>query len=695
MFSAATLLSAFLLFQIQPLIARVILPSFGGTPAVWTTCMLFFQVLLCAGYGYGHLVVGRLSPRRQALVHGAVLMGSLAIIALGWIRWGAPMLPPRAQAASADHPQRAILQLLLLTVGAPYLVLATTGPLVQAWRARLPEGGSPYRLYALSNAGSLSGLIAYPLLVEPLLGLRAQTLTFVALYAVFVAATLLCAGAQARLASLGPQPDARQKEVPPSPGPRAYLAWLSLAAIASTLLLSVTNQLCQDVAAIPLLWVLPLALYLMSFILAFDRPRWYPRGVWMGLYALGAAAACWLLPRPEAKIVWQIVGWSLLLLSGCMICHGELQRARPHPRYLTGYYLALAVGGALGGLLVSVIAPAVFRGYFEVHLAIAAVAVAAVTLLFRDKKSAAWHWRFGAIVRVALPIAVLLLLWPLGRHVARSFTADTIQVERSFFGVLRVTRSYPHDPRRARRMLMHGRIIHGLELESDRHRPTAYYEEHSGIGRALRLHPRRPLGLKVGMCGLGVGTVAAYARPGDTFRFYEIDPDVVRLSRGEPPTFGFLAAAGGDVQVAVGDARVTLDEELRSRGPQRFDVLGIDAFSGDAIPVHLLTKEAVALYLQHLRPPDGVLALHISNRHVELFPVVRALAQELGLAYLVVDTTYDEQANDALDWESTWVLLARSKDALLPYGPPDDEPSDQVVRPFTDDYSNLVQLLKF
>jgi hypothetical protein len=684
LFPLTTLLSAFLLFQIQPLIARVILPTFGGTPAVWTTCMLFFQALLVGGYGYGHVVATKLPPRRQALVHGIFVGASLLVLALATARWGSPLVPPAGARPDASHsPILGILGLLFVTVGVPYLVLSTTGPLVQSWARLANPTRSPYRLYALSNVGSLAGLLLYPTVVERLFGIRGQAWMFAALYLAFGVSVVLCGRV---VAPVTPQQEAMVRDDSPPPSWRSYLAWIALAAVASTLLLSTTNVLCQDVAAIPLLWVVPLSLYLVSFILCFDRPAWDPRGLWMPLYAATAALAAYFLLNPFERIGQQIGVWCGLLFAGCMVCHGELARARPQPRWLTGFWFAVAVGGATGGLFVSLVAPHVLTGYYEVDVAIFAGGVVVAAALW--KSAPAW-------LRVALPVALALLAWPLGKHV-RNGGKDVVEVSRSFFGVLRVTEKDADKPETHRRMLTHGRIVHGFMLltPDGAHTPCTYYEPGSGIGRAITMHPHRELGLSLGMCGLGTGTVAAYTKPGDTLKFYEIDPDVVALSRSEHPQFRYLADARGKVDVVLGDARISLSRELEQHPEgNRFDVLAIDAFSGDAIPVHLLTKEAVALYMMHLKP-DGILAVHISNRHFRLYPVVRAIADSLGLAYTLVDTDYESK--DIVHWDSTWVLVARDKATLEPYGSPDDPDDDDnfTIAPWTDESSNVMRLLK-
>jgi hypothetical protein len=683
-------------------------------------------------------------------VHTVLVTAALAVLGVAALRWGSPLVPPSSFRPDASHaPILEIVKLLFITVGVPYLVLSTTGPLVQSWARRSDPTRSPYRLYALSNVGSLAGLLLYPTVIEPVFGLRGQAWFFAALFLSFGLSVIGCGRLVSGAASA--VTDTPSSADGPEPRAISYVAWAGLASVASAMLLSITNQLCQDVAAIPLLWVVPLSLYLISFILAFDRPAWYPRWLWMPLYAGAAGAAIYFLPRTTMHLGLQIPAWSILLLSGCMVCHGELARSRPAPRYLTGFWFSVSVGGAIGGLFVSVLAPKLMTGYFEVHCAIAACGVALALALWFDKKSVlhkgsplASALGIGAIIfnvawllarrplapheklvyigagiatvlvatllwlvprgkslsgddpfwaRIGLPVALAALMVALGAHVKRA-NQGALFVSRSFFGVLRVTEDDPEDPAHHRRLLTHGRIVHGFQLltKEGPHTPCTYYEPQSGIGRAIRLHPRRATGpLHLGMCGLGTGTVASYTKPGDTLRFYEIDPNVLALSSGDNPWFRYLKDAYGKVDVVLGDARVSLQKELDDKGGNQFDVLAVDAFSGDAIPVHLLTVESVSLYMKHLAP-DGVLALHISNRHIQLLPVVKAIADTLGLKWMLVDTSYPDE--EIIPWDSSWVIVARDEATLKPFGKPDDPGVVLSMRPFTDEYSNVMKILR-
>ena len=758
-------LSAFLLFQIQPLIGKAILPWFGGAPAVWTTCMLFFQLLLLCGYAYAHAVASRFTPRSQRRVHVALLALALAGLALATFAWKSPMLPgPGWKPADPENPVRRILALLLVCVGLPYFLLATTGPLLQSWFARERPGVSPYRLYALSNAGSLLALLTYPFAVEPKLNLHAQALVWAGGFVLFAAGCALLAyrfsaSAGAAVAAAGDSSVAgAAPEAAPTAGRR--LLWLALAACASVMLLATTNQLCQEVAAIPFLWVLPLCLYLLSFILCFESDRMYRRGVFGPALALGiGAVACVLNEGFSVPLAVQVAAYAFALFACCMVCHGELVRWKPGPRDLTTFYLMVAAGGALGGLLVGVVAPRIFDGFWEYHAGLFLTGLLAVVVLVLDGGS--WlrtgrPWpalvvllAFAALVfrlrerasfdsavavlgsalssarRGALVAGGLLLLfvlmaltlagwWRPGRPafaasclaVSLAFLAillradilefhrNSVSVTRNFYGVLTVEELNRELPDLHLLRLRHGRIVHGFQYQSPekRHLATSYYSDRSGIGLAILLHPHRELGLRIGVVGLGVGTIATFARLGDTVRFYDINPDVVRLSLGPHRVFTYLTDCQGKVEVVLGDARLSLERELARGKPQRFDVLAIDAFSSDSIPVHLLTREAISIYLAHLARPDGILAMHISNRYLDLEPVVKGLADQFHLDASLIDVE-----DGGAFWGSTWILLSPEGDVLQRSGIDEDaEELDAAkhVRLWTDDYSNLFQVLK-
>jgi SAM-dependent methyltransferase len=669
LYAVTIFLSAFLLFQVQPLIAKMILPWFGGTAAVWTTCMLFFQLLLLAGYVYSHAYATQRIPARR-YVHVVLLVLAAAT------------LPLAASAAwkpsGGEDPTWRILGLLATSVGLPYFVLSTTGPLVQAWHARTHPGATPYRLFALSNLGSMLALLSYPLLVEPTLALGRQATIW---SASFVAFALLCALLAWRNRSGDvPLPSGAEAERPDA---RLQALWVGLAACPSTLLLAFTGHMTLNIAAIPFLWVLPLALYLLSFVLCFEASGWYRRWLFLPLLAAGFAAVCVTLTHSNPSIWTLIPLYSATLFAACMVCHGELARLKPHPAYLTGFYLMVALGGALGGVFVGLLAPAVFPDLYELPLAMIALCILAVVALLRDPGSIL-HGRWRVPLRYICLALMLALSFAMTR-VYRNSSAGALVLSRNFYGVLNVS-NWGEGPD-AMRILSHGTIIHGKQFTEPERRewPTTYYGPDSGVGLAIRDAATRGT-LRAGFVGLGAGTLAAYGRPGDVFRFYDINPKVVELARSE---FTFLKDSRAKIEVALGDARLSLEREPA----QDFDVLALDAFSSDAIPVHLLTLEAFRVYLRHLKP-RGVIAVHVSNRYLDLVPVLQQVSRQLSLELREVDNDDDD---DKGVFRSDWVLLSASPSAfegkLLKIA------AQRViveprVRLWTDDYSDLYHILK-
>ena len=685
LYAATIVLSAFLLFQVQPLMGKYILPWFGGAPAVWTTCMLFFQTMLLAGYAYAHLARTWLGERGQALGHMAVLAAALLLL---------PIEPSATwKPEGGADPTWRILAVLATGVGLPYFALAATSPLVQAWFSVAKPAASPYRLYALSNAGSLLALATYPLVVEPALRLRTQTGVWSALFAAFA---VLCAGCALRAWRRGPAPEpatapATDGEAAPRPGLMVKLLWLALPACGSVMLLAVTNQMCADVGVFPFLWVLPLGLYLLSFILCFHSDRTYWRPVFWPLLLLAVAGMIWLLyENVYASMILQIVGFSAGLFICCMVCHGELARLKPHPRYLTSFYLASSAGGAVGGLLVTLVAPLVFRAYFELHVGLWACLALAAIAFWREKRLRQKWRRWWALplagvgcMTVLAGAAVALALE------ARYETENSLMASRNFYGVLQVLEYNADSPQRHYYSLVHGRIVHGSQYSQDplRHRPVTYFGVDSGVGLAI-LYRRIGKPIKIGVVGLGTGTLAAYGGKGDTVRFYEINPEVRRLATSQ---FTYLADSAARCEVIMGDARLSLEREP----PQDFDVLVLDAFSSDAIPIHLLTEEAFDIYRRHLKP-DGVLAVHVSNRFLDLKPVVYGAAEHFGMAAALINA--DDEGKEELV-SSSWILVTRDKAFLQepaiqgPASEPDASPI--VLRHWTDDYSDLFRIIRW
>jgi hypothetical protein len=700
-YAASIFLGAFLLFQVQPLIARYILPWFGGTPAVWTTCMLFFQLLLLLGYLYSHLVISRLQPRAQAVVHSIVLAVSIATLVLMAAAWGTPIVPTANwKPQGSDLPVLRILMLLTMAVGLPYFVLSTTSPLLQAWFTRTQPGASPYRLYTLSNAGSLLALITYPVVVEPRLALKAQASMWSWGFLAFAALGLYCSVVLWRLHPVAESKPDNEEEAPAvataPTRPRKFL-WVALPATASALLLATTNQMCQDVAVVPFLWVLPLSLYLLSFIICFDNEMWYARRWYMLALTFALPGITYvMLMGLNLALMGQIGAYCGVLFVCCMVCHGELVALKPVPKYLTSFYLAISLGGALGGVFVGLVAPLIFTSFFELNLSLFLCALVAVGVLLYCRDALPVLRKPLAAVFVLMGAAILLVPW----YNDRTSLVVPGSVSRNFYGILQVEEFGRGTPDLTRYVLRHGRIWHGWQYltPSKRHLATSYYGTTSGAGVALLNHPRlhspdpAQRDLRIGVVGLGTGSLAAYGRPGDYVRFYEINPAVPNLS-APGGFFTFLSDCPAKVDIAMGDARISLERELE-QGSQRFDVLALDAFNSDAIPIHLLTKECMRIYLAHLRDENGILAVHISNRALDLRPIVYELAESLGLsAALIVD-----KGIEGVSFHSDWMLLARNPEVLaIPAiadvtSTPKDMPK---VGLWTDDYHSLFQIIKW
>jgi len=746
----AVLLGAFLLFQVQPIISRMILPWFGGGPAVWTACLLFFQILLLAGYAYAYLLNRFLTVGWQATVHWLLLAAALLML---------PVTPGAGwQPEDGSQPVLRILLLLTAHIGLPYLLLAATAPLIQSWWSTVYNPSMPYRLYALSNAGSLVALLSYPFIVEPLLGASWQGLLWSLAFAGFA---LLCgsitvmlwlhqgkaapagqddsapvveeesaASAEASAAEASAAEASAAEAAASRGGAGRMAAWAALAAAGVIVLMATTNHLSQDIAVTPLLWVAPLSLYLISFIICFDRPAWSRPQLWSApaavciglticystlnldrLVKLLVRAGYAVPPLLESVLNQHMLVEAVLWLSSmffiCMMCHGLLVQLRPPKTLHTLYYLIIAAGGAVGGITVAVLCPAVLPTIIEPRVCLAGGLIMAMLYIARSlshTRSAAGSaagsaaplsrrlLRFGfSTMAVALIVIVLypLFVSPAGGFVWRG---------RNFYGALEVHTVKEKDPLDSGIALSHGTTLHGFQFTAAarRRQPTTYFSRESGAGLVLDHFPRfnpqqpaptpvRPMALRVGVIGLGAGTLAAYGRKGDLYTFYEIDQMVTGVARQQ---FTFLKDSLADVAIEAGDARISLNRQK----PQEFNVLVLDAFSGDAIPVHLLTLEAMILYQRHLAA-DGVMAFHVSNRHLNLEPVVRGLAQRLEYTVLRISTDDGQLTHQT---GSEWLLLSRNTAIMqnpqitsraTPLG-------GQTPVLWTDDHSNLLQILK-
>jgi SAM-dependent methyltransferase len=749
-FGATILLSAFLLFQVQPLIAKLILPWFGGSAAVWTSCMLFFQMALLGGYAYAHWLNGQRGSR-QAFVHAGLLALSFLSLPILPSVWWKP--------TGAGDPLLGILGLLTATVGLPYFLLSSTSPLLQTWYSRSNGGAMPYRFFALSNAGSMVGLLAYPVLVEPYLTSKQQAWMWSVSYAVFA---VICVTVAFRSRGVHVERAAIHAGSGPAPTWTERLIWMGLAACASALLLALTNHLTQNVAAIPFLWVLPLSLYLLSFILCFDSDRWYKRWLFTRLAAVTLPALAYAISEDGGiSDLPKAVGFfCVALFILFMVCHGELAMRRPEPAYLTSFYLMVSVGGAIGGLLIGFAAPYLFNALYDLPVVLSLTSFLFLYLLWRARSVpsatapedgskflnapydkpvvltlvtglvgyAAFRLIAGRFAGAktllnapydpwvllgltgALAVYMLwrtrgskddqMIMFAIAAGLAFGITGFLIRdtwrsigharvLARNFYGALVVYDQQTDGSMGPARILRHGTIDHGEQFlwPQNRRFPTTYYAKKSGIGLTIQtLDMQGPL--NVGVIGLGAGTLTAYARPIDRYRIYDINPLVLKIANTQ---FTFLKdCMAPEHPVEMGDARLTLENEP----VQKFDVLAVDAFSGDAIPVHLLTREAYRLYWKHLKP-DGVLAVHVSNRYLTLAPVVALAAKEFGKTAKIVNFETDER-NETEETDSDWVLVT-SRAGF--FDNPDLKVGKNIapipgLRMWTDDYSNLYRILR-
>ncbi|MGE5611379.1 MAG: spermidine synthase [Bacillota bacterium] len=685
-FAISIFTGAFLLFSVQPLIGKYILPWFGGSTGVWTVCMLFFQAILLGGYIYAHLSIRWLQPRAQAILHATLLLAAIALL---------PITPSESwKPQGGGNPTGQILLLLAASIGLPYFVLSATAPLLQAWFSRLNPTRSPYRLYALSNAASLLALLSYPFVVEPATSRIAQARLwsggFVCFAAMFAACALL-------LVRRNPKalPSA-QSTSPAARDPRAsarWILWILLPASACALLLAATNKICQDVAVVPFLWVIPLALYLLTFIIPFENLRWYSRPIWILILMTAELVLLWQVFQDARSIVLRFTLFSTVLLAGCMICHGELARLKPAPVHLTFYYLCIALGGVLGGMSVALLAPLVFDGFYEVYAATALCCASLLAVMFLDPQLQLFKGKGRLSLYALVPVCILLSLLWFSESVNTPSNANLIARHRNFYGVITVYDENPYDPANRVRGMRHGVITHGVQLTDPelRRHPSSYYGVSSGVARVLRaVHPDQPR--RIGVIGLGVGTMAAFGKAGDYVKFYELDRDVEQLARNY---FWYLTDSAATIDFAFGDGRLSLEREQ----PQNFDVLVIDAFSGDAIPVHLLTRQALDVYLRHIKP-DGALVFHISNKYFNLEPVLSRLAKDAGLHTAMLNPLGQLRVRDDYprqgDLPSYWALLTRSQSLVeSPDIKSHAAPLQGVdgLRMWTDDYTSLLPIL--
>jgi len=756
LFLVVSFLSAFALFQIQPLMSKLILPWFGGGPWVWAVCLAFFQGLLLAGYVYSHVLTDRAPVATQVRFHSILLaLGAGLLLTHEWT-WPLAILPGSAWHPHGQSPMLSILGLLTVGIGLPYFLLAATSPLIQSWFSRI-GAGSPYRLYAMSNLGSLVGLLSYPLVVEPTLDTRGQSHLWLFM---FVGAALSCSAAGFAVAARTPrgQPEDPGRGSAASherPSVEAYLKWFAYAAIPSALLVSTTTLMTETVAAVPLLWVVPLALYLVTLIAAFHSERWHQPGLFHPLFAFSGFAASvalspWgaLLDAPRALAIF-----ASALFFGAWACHAELARARPAPAHLTLYYVVMSMGGAFGSALVSFGAPFALSDFWEFHICLFVCAAAILLALLNDpdswlRRHKAWvtlvpvaamllaggrlglFWLTPSMVRAGpgqitallATVAVMgwlafrergktppsrpfsigqllmaLLLLPFGMSLVDAAALahhGVIARSRSFYGVLTVEEVNRGHPREEALILQDGVTTHGVQLKDPARRtePTSYYHRDTAIYRAFAAlvakDPDRPL--RMGVIGLGTGTLAAYARPGDFIHYYEIDPNDIRFAQ---EFFSFLADSKGDIELTQGDGRLSRREERDAGQWQGFDLLVLDAFNGATLPVHLLRAEAFDLYRAHLRGSSSLIGVNISSRFLDLEPVIAHASNHLGFRSTLTSSTDREAGRHPV----TWALLSQDSALLASASATGTRPAEgnPRTRLWTDEYSDVAGVLRW
>jgi len=655
-FALTIFTSAFLLFQVQPLLSKQILPWFGGSPAVWTTAMLFFQSLLCLGYLYAHALAALPSRKTQARIHVVLLV--LAALLASRVLPGADLRPE-----SPDSPVFQVLLILGASVGLPYFCLATTGPLVQHWFTSTAHSSSVFRLYALSNVGSFLALLSFPYVLEPWLEQQEMGRLWTAGFWVFALLCLPVAlGAWQNKSPVGAAPSGAAEGVPAKqavvsslkPSLAQRLSWVALPALASLVFIATTDQISHDVAPEPGLWVATLGLYLVTFILTFDHPRWYRPKLFAFLTLVLLLASSGLNDIPRwLGIQWDYgvneVRWShyALLFVVCMLCHGELYRRRPtDTRRLTEFYLCMSVGGAFGGLFVTLVATQFFDDYYEWLIALVLVALLACHVLFRFEGHASGRMRQAVAALTAVVMVGLLFVmenpWS-WRNVHKGERTEVLLDQvRNFYGTVAVKeRRFAKEPERDDRVFFSGNVTHGQQFLSDklRHVPTTYYARDSGIGETLQWAMSQKPSLSVALIGLGAGTLANYARPADAYDFYEINPAAVRIAQ---EWFDNLSTCkAGEQNILLGDARLRMEQLPKDK---LYDVIVLDAFTGGSVPIHLLTREAFQIYRDHLKP-DGHIAINITNAYLNLYPIVKAQAEVLGMAHRHMYQAVDQVRN--------------------------------------------------
>ena len=662
----AVALAAFLLFQIQPMVAKIILPYFGGGAAVWTACMLFFQAFLLAGYYYAYLLSKVANLKYQLMFHTGLLFLSLVFL---------PLMVNTSNINGDDSPLLSILVLLASGIGLPYLLLSSTGPLIQNWFALSDLKKDPYFLYSWSNTASLVALLTFPFLIEPTIASSVQLSIWSNLYLSYVLIILFICW---RLRDVVNRDQVAVKEKRQRIAKMEYLFWLGLSFLGVVFLVATTSAMTQNIAPIPFLWILPLCLYLLTFIICFHKDTWYVRWYWCALLGLSAFIAIFLhFIGSQFSLVTQIVLYSCVLFSGCMVCHGELVKSKPKPYFLTSFYLSLSLGGFLGSAFVAFIATELLTSFLEFPLAFCALFFLVALMIFIKQPK-------QKVLSVSLlsvgVLALLLLLF-----LQNTYQQNDLMQSRNFYGILSVKDIEINGE--LERRLIDGTTSHGTQslLKEKRHIPLSYYRKNTGGALAIELLQHQGE-LNAAFVGLGAGALAAYGKSGDGFDFFELNPAVIAAAQ---KYFTFISDSKADVNLILGDARLSLTNKLNSM--DRYQLIVLDAFSGDSIPQHLLTLEAMQLY-QSLLSEEGVIAVHISNSHLNLLPLMKGLAEHSGMSLRY----FHSQADRESEHDSDWVWLTSNNrllnSARVKLQQTTIEAGRSVV--WTDDFNELMSLLK-
>lgn len=696
LFAVCVFLGSFLLFAVEPIIGKFILPWFGGSSAVWITAVLFFQTVLFIGNSYCY-AVSLLNVKRQGIVHIGVVVATMFVFAATALCWKTPIMPTLIFDESFIHfPTLRVLKILCISIGLPFFVLSTTSSLLQYWYGRMYSEKSPYSFFGLSNAAALLALMLYPFIIEPALTLYRQGWVWSYAYFVYGIGIVFVSFVYFKhTRSNSVRLHERLREEGEKLPVKRYVEWIALATCASIMMLATTNQLTQSIASIPLLWLLPLSLYLISFVVCFTNWQLYNRRIFsLTTLIMVIPLIMVIMMKERIPLIIQIIIYSCFLFSGCIVCHGELYQRRPQSARLPIFYLCVTLGGMVGGIFVSLIAPVIFTAYYEFH--IGSIACIAITLLVLFKEKTAGTFFRGArtkstvrFEKVALCFISVIFIVVL----SRKLPTRPVFVQRDFYGLLSIREAVSPDYG-PYKVLFNGNIMHGLQFSRNQYQlmlPTTYFSPDSGIGLSLQYHPKRFVNapMRIGCIGLGIGTLAAYGKEGDYMRFYELNPHVVDIAHKH---FTYLKNCRAQIDIVVGDGRLRLQQELMNKQNQNFDILIVDVFNGGTIPMHLLTKESFELYLQHTNRENGIIAINISNKYLNLIPVIKALSRHFDLTAAIVDT--GEESEYLGNIPSRWALLTKKRAVFDKYLFYNNLDQVEDIPLWSDSFSNLFDVLR-